>query len=61
MCGFMTVPSGGLVFMMHYEDIEMEVFFFDAEDIIVTSGGNGNSGSGRDEDEGEGVIPSQQP
>lgn len=37
----------------------MEIIFFDAEDIIATSGGNGNSGSGRDEDEGEGVIPSQ--
>lgn len=35
--------------MMKYEELEMEVITFAAEDIITTSGG--------DEDEGEIVIP----
>lgn len=39
--------------MNHYEEMEMEVIYFDAEDVIATSL--------RDEDEGETVRPTNQP
>lgn len=35
--------------MLKYEELEMEVIIFTAEDVITTSGG-------RDEDEGE-IVP----